>query len=179
MTEENENGILKTSLAMNRKFIFLLLGICLSVTSFPQEEKKEEEKKQTVTVNLGSSISSSSPDPLPDWIGKVTSAIKGETTLDDGMRFGRLGDYMLDKFTGDVYFFDTGVGKRPERILIEREQSEDEEIILPGTVNYMLFIWQNRPCLMNIRSGDVWYMKNSGNRKAKLLYVPVERGKKD
>ena len=159
---------------MRHKSVFILAGILISFTAFANNVQNSDDNNRSVNISIGDGETSDKPSA--DWIGKFVSSVMEETTMDRNRRFERIDDYILDKFTGDVFFFDPHSLRYPEKVKIFREPSDNpytakSESASPGRVNYILTIWKRYPCLINIHTGDLWFMKNPGSRRARLLYV--------
>ena len=105
---------------------------------------------------------------------KSVSCLKDETSL-SAVRFERLDEYILDKYTGEVSFLDFGFG-RAKRIKVKQKGRSRTGIVCnDSTVNYQLQVNRKTGCyyLMNINSGDIWYIRNGLTKKACLQYLPL------
>lgn len=127
---------------------------------------------QTPDIEGKSSFEADGHDKV-EWLRKVVSGFKDETSL-SSVRFERLDEYILDKYTGEVSFLQFVFGK-PERIMVKTTEKSRTDTACKETVNYQLMVDRKSKCyyLMNINSGDIWYIRNRDTKKACLQYLPA------
>jgi len=125
---------------MKRIISTLFAVLLISSAAFAQDDKKEPENKPRPVMK--STISTSIDGPKFEMISRLV----GDTH-----------PYRLNKETGEVwlFFYD-------KKYVIDIEESENT-VIIPGENNFQLILsGDSSAYLMNIPSGEVWYLKHGG-----------------
>lgn len=108
---------------------------------------------------------------------KLECCRKNETSL-QGPRYEMIDDFLLDKYTGDVFYVYVFFSKA-EKILLNRESADSDVVPDQEHVNYQLIVNRDHSdsyYLLNLVSGDMWYIRMDSLKKARLQYLPPVPG---
>lgn len=124
---------------MKRIISTLFAVLLISSAAFAQDDKKEPESKPRPVMS--STISTSIDGPKFEMLSRPT----GQTV------------FRINKETGEVWAF-----FNDKKYVIDFEESENT-VIIPGENNFQLILsGDSSAYLMNIPSGEVWYLKHGG-----------------
>ncbi len=82
-------------------------------------------------------------------------------------------DFLLDKYTGNVFYVYVLFSKT-EKIMLDRESAGSDVVPDHEHVNYQLIVKRDVTdsyYLLNLVSGDMWYIRNVSSKKARLQYL--------
>lgn len=97
---------------------------------------------------------------------------KNETSLQEP-RYEMIDDFLLDKYTGNVFYVYVLFSKA-EKIMLNRESAGSDVVHDHEHVNYQLIVKRDVTdsyYLLNLVSGDMWYIRNVSSKKARLQYL--------
>ena len=97
---------------------------------------------------------------------------KNETSLQEP-RYEMIDDFLLDKYTGNVFYVYVLFSKT-EKIMLDRESAGSDVVPDHEHVNYQLIVKRDVTdsyYLLNLVSGDMWYIRNVSSKKARLQYL--------
>ena len=91
---------------------------------------------------------------------------KNETSLQEP-RYEMIDDFLLDKYTGNVFYVYVLFSKT-EKIMLNRESAGSDVVPDHEHVNYQLIVKRDVTdsyYLLNLVSGDMWYIRNVSSKK--------------
>ncbi len=105
---------------------------------------------------------------------------KNETSLQEP-RYEMIDDFLLDKYTGNVFYVYVLFSKT-EKILLDRESAGSDVVPDHEHVNYQLIVKRDVTdsyYLLNLVSGDMWYIRNVSSKKARVKSIVAAGSKSD
>ena len=138
---------------------------------------KKDGEKEVRTERVVEKVVEKS-GPSLEYELKKLFGMKSETSL-DGPRVENLGNFFLDKHTGEVSIV-SHYKNEPVRWRVQKDSTSEDIIIEENAVNYQLIRFStgtNDVVLININTGAMWALDFKGvgfsYKNSKFKYIPM------